>query len=251
MQELFAIVLFIVIMIIGIFFLIFGLISFKAKRLIENIPTSNIRSIAMGLVEIFGKVVPFKNNILKSPFSNKDCVYYKYRVEELRSSGKNTHWVTIDKGEEHSLFNLEDETGSVLIDSKGAKIDIPIDNKYNSSLGKDPPEAAKRFLASRNIKWEGFIFGINKTMKYSEYFISPGDKLYIMGTADDNPFVKEASAEKGVEDIMIKKGKYDKFYYISDKPEDAVLFKFKLKTYGGLIIGSILIILSLFVFTWY
>ena len=251
MPDLFAIGLFIIILIIGIFFLIFGLISFKEKRLIENIPTSNIRSIAMGLVEIFGKVVPITDNILKSPFSEKDCVYYKYRVEELRSSGKNTHWVTIDKGERHSLFNLEDETGSVLVDPKGAKIDIPIDNKYNSSLGKDPPEAAKRFLATRNIRWEGFIFGINKTMRYSEYFIAPGDKLYIMGTAGDNPYVKEASAEKGVEDIMIKKGKFEKFYYISDRQEEAVLFKFTAKTYGGIIIGSFLIILSLLVFNWF
>ncbi|KYK23797.1 hypothetical protein AYK24_00765 [Thermoplasmatales archaeon SG8-52-4] len=251
MPDLIAIVLFIIILIIGIFFLIFGLISFKEKRLIENIPTSNIRSIAMGLVEIFGRVVPIEYNILKSPFSDKDCVYYKYRVEELRSSGKNTHWVTVDKGERHSLFNLEDETGSVLINPKGAKIDIPIDNKYNSSLGTDPPEAAKRFLASRNIRWEGFIFGINKTMRYSEYFIAPGDNLYIIGTADDNPYVKEASAEKGVEDIMIKKGKFEKFYYISDKQEDAVLFKFTAKTYGGIIIGSFLILLSLLVFNWF
>ena len=250
MPDLFAIALFIIILIIGIFFLIFGLKSFKEKRMIENIPTSNIRSIAMGLVEIFGRVVPLKDNISKSPFSDKDCVYYKYRVEELRSSGKNTHWVTIDKGEKHNLFNLEDETGSVLIDPMGAKIDIPIDNKYNSSLGKDPPETAKRFLATRNIRWEGRIFGINKTMRYSEYFIAPGDKLYIMGTAGDNPYVKEASAERGVEDIMIKKGKFEKFYYISDNQEDAVLFKFKVKTYGGIMIGSILIILSFLVFSW-
>ena len=88
-------------------------------------------------------------------------------------------------------------------------------------------------------------------MKYSEYFIAPGDKLYIMGTAGDNPYVKEASAEKGVEDIMIKKGKFEKFYYISDKQEDAVLFKFTAKTYGGIIIGSFLILLSLLVFNWF
>jgi len=237
--------------IFGIVFLIWGLISFKVKRLIENIPTSKIRSIAMGLVEIYGEVIPSKDNVLKSPFTNNDCVYYKYSIQELRSSGKNSSWVTIDQGKAHRLFYLKDETGSVLVDPTGAKIDTPVDNKIDSSMGHDPPQAAKDFLASRNIKWEGLFFGINKTMKYIESFIAPGDRLYIMGTADDNPYVKDASTEKSVEDIMITKGKYEKFYYISDKLEDAVLFNYKAKTYGGIITGSILIIISFIALIWF
>jgi hypothetical protein len=241
----------IVFILLGIGLLIWGLISFRVKRLIENIPTSKIRSIAMGLVELYGEIVPSKDNLLKSPFTNKDCVYYKYSVQELRSTGKNTYWATIDHGEEHSLFYLKDETGSVLVDPTGANIETPVDNKIDSSWGHDPPEAAKDFLAKRNIKWEGFLFGINKKMKYIESFIAPGDKLYIMGTADDNPYVKDASTEKSAEDIMITKGKFEKFYYISDKREEAVLFRFKAKTYGGIISGSILIIISLIVLAWF
>lgn len=231
----------------GIVILIWGLISFKMKRLIENTPTSKIRSIAMGLVEIYGEVDPLKDNILKSPFSKNDCVYYKYSVEELRQSGKSASWVTIKKGEEKKLFYLKDETGSVLIDLTGAKIDIPTDKIFDSSLGRDPPETVKQFLSTINIAWEGFLFGVNKTMRYTEYFIAPGDKLYIMGTADDNPYVKEASAEKSVEDIMIQKGKFEKIYYVSDKHEDAILLRYGLKTYVGLILGSISIILSLII----
>ena len=242
---------FIFLIIAGIILLIWGLSSFKMKRLIENTPTSKIRSIAMGLVEIYGEVEPLKDNILKSPFSNNDCVYYKYKVEELRQSGKSTTWVTIKKGEEKKLFHLKDETGSVLIDLTDAKIDIPTDNIFDSSLGKDPPETVKQFLSTRNIAWEGFLLGINKTMKYTEYFIAPGDKLYIMGTADDNPYVKEASAEKSVEDIMIQKGKFEKIYYISDKHEKAILSRYMLKTYLGLIIGSISVIISLVILTWF
>jgi hypothetical protein len=242
---------FILLFIGGIILLIWGLLSFKMKRLIENTPTSKIRSIAMGLVEIYGEVKPLKDNILKSPFSNNDCVYYKYNVKELRQSGKSSSWVTIKKGEEKKLFYLKDETGSVLTDLTGAKIDIPTDNIFDSSLGKDPPKTVIKFLSTKNIAWEGFLLGINKTMKYTEYFIAPGDKLYIMGTADDNPYVKEASAEKSVEDIMIQKGKFEKLYYVSDKHEDAILYRYALKTYVGLIIGSISIIISLIILTWF
>jgi hypothetical protein len=234
----------------GIILFIWGLYSFKWKRLIENIPTSKIRSIAMGLVEIFGEVIPVKGQILKSPFSRKDCVYYRYHIEELRSSGKNTQWVTVKKGEEIRYFYLKDETGMVLINPAKAKIDIPKDNVFDSKMGKDPPATALPFLYANQVSYEGFLFKINKTMRYTEYFIAPGDKLFIIGTADDNPFVKEGSAEIGNYDIMIKKGKHDKIYYISDKSEKKILFWVNVKTYVGFILGALFIILGIIGFTW-
>ena len=233
---------------IGIILFAWGLICFRKKRLIENIPTSKIRSIAMGLVEIYGKVVPQKGNILKSPFSQNDCVYYKYKIEELRSSGKSTYWATVKKDWDCRTFYLKDETGMVLVDPRDANIDVSVDNVFKSSLGKDPPDSVKQFLQSCNVAFEGPIFGINKTMRYSEYFIAPKDKLYIMGTATDNPFVEEASAIEGVEDVIIKKGKHEKIYYISDKSERLILRQLKGLTALGLVVGSLLIIIGLISF---
>ncbi len=229
---------------IGIGLFIWGVISFRRKRLIENIPTSKIRSIAMGLVEIYGEVVAKKDCVLKSPFFQKPCVYYKYKIEEYRSSGKNSHWATIKKGEESQLFYLKDETGQVLVNPKDAKIELSKDGFFRSSLGNDPLESAKPFLESVGVKYEGF-FGINKTMRYSEWHIATGDKIYIIGNATDNPYVEEASVKKGVEDVMIKKGNHEKFYYISDKKESGVLRSFAGKAFFGLILGSIFIIIGL------
>src|SRR4030042_6307126 len=90
----------------GIYFFFRGLFWFKEKKLIENMPTSKIRSLAMGLVEIAGEVVPAKKAVLKSPFSGKNCVYYRYTVEELRSSGTSSHWVTVKEGKEGVPFFL-------------------------------------------------------------------------------------------------------------------------------------------------
>ena len=132
----------------------------------------------------------------------------------------------------------------VLINPRDAKIDIPQDNLFKSTIGSDPPESVKFFLNSIDISYEGLLFGINKTMRYIEWFIAPNDKLYIMGTASDNPYVEEATAEKGVEDIMIHKGKNEKFFFISDRAESDILNKFTFKAYGGIIIGSFLIVLS-------
>jgi len=235
---------------LGTFLFVWAILSFRKKRLIENIPTSKIRSIAMGLVEIFGEVIPSKDNILKSPFSETDCVYYKYKIEELRSSGKSSHWATIKKGWNYVYFYIKDETGMVLIDPLDAKIDIAADNVFKSGLGKDPPYTVKQFLQKENVNFEDILFGINRRMRYTEHFIAPKDKLYILGTAADNPFVKDASTLKGVEDVIIKKGKHDKFYYISDKNEHMILRRLNIIVFCGFVFGLLLIILGLILFIW-
>ncbi|MCS7105696.1 MAG: hypothetical protein NZ942_00010 [Candidatus Aenigmarchaeota archaeon] len=101
-------------LIIGIFGLGFGVSlfihafkTFKRKRLIEDIPTSKIRSIPMGLVEIYGEAIPAKDRIFKAPFTNKDCVYYRCIVQEERSSGKRRTWVTIKDEEKRDYFYLK------------------------------------------------------------------------------------------------------------------------------------------------
>jgi hypothetical protein len=44
-------------LLLGLYVFYRGFHHFRRKRLIENTPTSKVRSIAMGLVEIFGTVV--------------------------------------------------------------------------------------------------------------------------------------------------------------------------------------------------
>ena len=221
----------------GILLFFKGFIWFRQKKLIEALPTSKIRSIAMGIVEIFGEVTPLKGSTLKSPFSNNDCVYYKYTIEEYRKSGKSSKWVIINQNEARTHFFLKDDTGTVLIDPKGADISIPIDKEFSSGFGKDPAPQITSFLKKSNMSFEG-LFGMNKTMRYREYFIAPKDKLYIIGTAKDNPYVNEASASKGHDDIMIgADGK--EFFYISDRPEKDILKRFKWMAIGGLFGGAL------------
>jgi hypothetical protein len=230
---------------LGVILIFIGFIWLKQKRLIEDTPTSRIRSLAMGPVEAYGEVVPAQGKILKSPFSNKDCVYYRYTIEEYRRSGKNNQWVTVKSGEERTHFFLQDDTGVVLVDPKGARISIPMDFKYSSQLGVNPPESVMQFLNNNRISFEGLL-GVNKTMRYQEYFIEPKDKLYIFGTAGDNPFVEDATATKGTEDVMIQKGK-GKIYYISDKSEKEILKNLGWMVMGGMLGGVISIIIGVVV----
>lgn len=227
--------------VLGVLFFWGGFRTLKKKRLIENTPTSKIRSLAMGLVEIYGTVISKKT--LKSPLTNKDCVYYNYNVQEHRRRGKRSSWVTIRSGTDMVQFELKDETDSVLVDPSGAEVSIPEDFTFETGLfKKDPPNNIKEFLKKNNLTYEGFL-GIDKQMKFAESYIAPKDKLFIMGTAGDNPNVKEATAKKSVEDIMIQKGS-NNIYFISDKPEREILKKLNWMSMGGIIIGSIFILIS-------
>ena len=230
----------------GIYFFFKGFKWLKQKKTIENIPTSKIRSIAMGLVEIFGEIIPDKKETILSPFSNKKCVYYKYTIEEYRRTGKHSHWVTVKKDERSVPFYLKDETGKVLVDPTDAKIDIPKDFEYNSGIGRNPPSVVKSFLSINKLNFESFL-GFNKTMRYREYFIEPGEKIYVMGSAGDNPYVEDATGSKNEEDIMIQKGNDKQFYYISDKSEHEVIKSFKWKIFGGLVGGATLSLICLIV----
>ena len=236
-----------------VFGLFFGVTSFfkglkwiKEKREIEDIPTSEIRSIAMGLVEIYGEVVPIKGKILKSPLSNNDCVYFKFTIEEERGSGKNRHWEVIKRGNAEENFLVRDQTGEVLVNPEGADIDIPLDFQFQSGWGKDPPQTIVSFLKNNNLSFEGFL-GINKKMRFKEYYLAPGDHAFVMGTAGDNPFIGETQAKSETEDIMIQKGDTGQNYYISDRSKKDVLNEFRNKVFLGIYGGAALSTAMLFI----
>ena len=149
----------------------------KIKHLIQNTPTSKIRSVAMGFAEVCGKVLPIENGVFVSPFSNQNCVYYRYFIDEYRSTGKSSAWITVKKDVRQSMFYIKDETGKILVDPNMAKIDISKGNVYYSSLGHDPPYNIIDFLQRVHISFEGPLFGINKKMRYTEYIIKPNDIL--------------------------------------------------------------------------
>jgi hypothetical protein len=228
---------------IGLGIFIHGFRMLSRKRLIENIPTSKIRSLALGLVEIAGKVVAFEGTVMKSPFAQKDCVYYLFKVEEYRRQGKNSRWVTVKKGEYRPEFYLQDDTGKVLVDPAGAEINVPKDFEYNSGLLNDPPARVKEFLKANDISHDSFL-GLNKRMRYREYLIEPTDTVYVMGTAANNPVLAHTEDEH-TSKLIIQKGVNQKFFYVSDRSEKELVSSMKWQAFGGITTGAVVCVICL------
>ncbi len=231
-------------LIAGIVLFLKGFREWSVKRLIENTPTSSIRSIAMGFVEIAGSVTKPLNNFFKAPFTGKDCVYYEFRIdEEKRDSKGRAYWVTVKSGQDLAPFYVKDKTGIVLVDPRSARMDLVPD------FDQQPiriPESIRKFCEKNKIATSTLFW--NKKLRFVETHLAPNDLIYVLGTAADNPFVKEATSIHGVEDIMIQKA--NKPFYISDQSEKNVLTLFAWKAYGGVYGGGLLFIVSLGIFLW-
>ncbi|PLY03228.1 MAG: hypothetical protein C0623_01875 [Desulfuromonas sp.] len=99
-----------------------GFSFFLLKRHIENTPTSKIRSLAMGMVEIHGYAR--RKYALVAPMTSTPCVYYRLRTYRREQHGKNqgTWRLKSDTSSGHVPFYVEDQTGRVTVDPDRASV---------------------------------------------------------------------------------------------------------------------------------
>ena len=230
---------------VGGFVFVLGFYKMRQYRIIRDTPRSKVRSMAMGIVEIHGHVEA--DRLIKSPFSKTDCVYYKYDIKEYRkqssSKGKSPsyRWVTVSSGDRRVPFFACDETGRALVNPERAEIDVTFKRAYYqqtkglfgsiASFGKII-KALKNFdldnpmdLDVDSLELEpmenrtGFRSTRVGDRKYLEYYIEAGDTLFVLGTA--------AHDSEAPDKVVIKRGRNEKTFIISDKPEKKVLKKLK------------------------
>ena len=155
----------------------------QRKRLILNTPASKIRSASMGLVEISGLAVgPY---LMTSPCKQADCYYYHTLVWELKQRGKNSEWVKVAEETLHVPFYIDDNTDKVLVDPRGAEMDLHCDFKeeYHRAIffeGAEMTSSVAGFLARHGVD-------SSRRLKIEEYCIKPKNFLFILGTLSQNP----------------------------------------------------------------
>lgn len=219
---------------VGIGMFIDGLRKYREKQYILGTPTSSVRGAAVGFAELTGKAEAIETG--ESVVGAKQAITHKWILERWERRGKHSDWVTIKDWDRRPQFYLNDGTGKLLIDPNGADIEIPLDFEWKGKQGSAPDGVKKLIPAS------GGFFG-GPDYRFREWFISPGDTIYAIGTVQDRP----GEYEKGYENLVMaqNRGPGPKFFFISDSGEKTILDRYYgatgiwLKIAGGIVIFGI------------
>lgn len=155
----------------GLFF--FFRNHFRA-RLIEDMPTSKIRSAAQGYVELIGFAKLMEGEPIVSPLTRLRCCWWRYKIERR---GQKNGWHTVESGSSDSPFLMEDDTGLCIIDPEGAHV-IPWENKVWYGHEKYPSK--EPINHSFNFSIGGLNMGSGR-YRYTEAFIYEDNPLYAVG----------------------------------------------------------------------
>ena len=165
-------------LLLAVAFLVVGRSEAARARRIEGMPATPVRDVVAGVVEVKGRAKG-GGPLLTGPLSRKPCVYYRVKVERPDRDG---HWRTVvDEVRDCGLLVEDASQAAIPVNIRAAEVRLREDAHARSGLGNDAGAGLEEFLRRHGTSSEGLIF--NKTLRYSETSIEPGDELYVLGTA--------------------------------------------------------------------
>jgi len=106
---------------LGVFFFVIGAIAlyaaidrYRKSALVKNTPTERVQSIALGRTEVIGRCKPAEDSF-NAPFTEDDCVYASWSIEEYNS--QKGGWEPVADDNSGVAFYIEDDTGQVLVEN--------------------------------------------------------------------------------------------------------------------------------------
>ncbi len=148
------------------------------KRLVENTPTSRVRSIAMGMVEVHGRAR--RLYALVAPMTQSACAWY--RLRKFRRD-RNERWKLVSEiDSSHVPFQIDDGTGRVTVAPEGATIRPQA--QHSGVPGQSP------------LTFTAFGGSLGDDEKWVEDIIYEGTSLYVLGYAQPLREEKEGLRER-------------------------------------------------------
>lgn len=146
---------------------------FKRARLIEDTPTSRIRSAAQGYVEIVGAVSSARNKELAAPLSGNPCVWYTFKVQQLQKSGRSNQWKTVEEGTSNQSFVIHDDTDACIVHPEGAEVMTAHSRTWYGNTPR-PGQADTRNILLKVLS--------SRRYRYIEKLIHVHDIIYALGS---------------------------------------------------------------------
>jgi len=142
--------------------------AWRRARLVEDTPTSLVRSAAQGYVRLEGSAQLMPGEPVLAPLSRRPCVWWRYRIEER---DRRNRWQRLETDISSAHFELADATGVVLVDPDGAELHGTVCDTW---YGDTPqPQAGPPPL-------EGFR-GFGDRYRYTEERVEVGAFIHALG----------------------------------------------------------------------
>ncbi|MGB7600387.1 MAG: GIDE domain-containing protein [Candidatus Sulfotelmatobacter sp.] len=167
----------------GLYLFFNGFRLLQRRHLILDTPVSKIRSASMGMVELNGQAAgPYT---VIAPITERSCYYFRTVVWEWKRHGRNNAWVKVAAECMHVPFFLDDNTGKVMVDPRGAELDLHRDFQQEFcdalfTIKQEAPPNVHALLGRHGISTTNKI-------KVEEFCIKPKNSLFVLGTLGDNP----------------------------------------------------------------
>lgn len=179
---------------VGVGVFVYGFAQLRRARLLENTPTSRVRSAAQGYVEFHGHARLLPGPEVRSPLSAERCCWWEYKIEqrrtEMRGGKRRTEWVTIDARTSDELFLLDDGTAQCVIDPVGARVLPSLSRTWR---GYHPRPQSFPAQSSR------FAIG---DYRYTERLLSFGAWLYVIGQFQSQTAARYDDESRDVSDLL-------------------------------------------------
>lgn len=240
----------------GSYAFIHGFHSLRVQRLINDTPTAKLRSLAMGLVEVQGTVR--SRSRISAPFTNRSCAWWEVELQTLSQSNKGMkEWHTVYKEQSGNPFYLEDGTGTAMLYPQGADMRAG-DLVQEETHGLGVPEPYAGFMAERQLGMR-HVWTMG-AMRFRERVVDEGRAVFVLGRANPKPHAVAISMDEdalqatGTDSAatayvrthdgeccaVIRRGKDDAAFIISERSEKTMSMEYGLKAFGGLVGGPAL-----------
>lgn len=180
----------------------------RRRSLIKQTARTPISELRSGFHMARGRVRGGRESFA-GPISGKDCVYYRFSVEEHKKRGKNSQWVTVVSRTRSGAFDIEDESGVAAVNPKDAEVLLELDHHYSSGMLSSLPESVARTLEREfGTKTKGWVF--NKKLRVKETVLERGDEIHVVGQV---AFGRDGPSFEGAGELFV----------VSDKGAAAIL----------------------------
>lgn len=182
-----------------------------------------------GPVEIEGTAHEGDDGTVTTPFSGEECLAYEYEAQELRSSGKNSHWKTLDEGGAAVPFFLDDGDARVRVEPAGASLHFG-DHVTKVDPGDEPPERIREYVAAtedvdaqdRALDLGPLELNLGNQQKFVERRLDVGETAYVYGEAFNESVGGWGS---GLVNAVVRRGERTPVFVVSDAPERATAWR--------------------------